>query len=950
VEPSVLDLAQLARIQGTHRGFLYQHLYSAACLLSSPKTGVVGVRVERDEDLELVHSHEVIYAQIKTREALLAPSDIEGMLERFERLRTAHHAGQRKDVPRFALVTNTELGPNLARSSWPSDVLVLTPSTPPHVFERTGLVAPAPNVGALLHGTLSIAEEFRLSALRPESLVSKLVGVIAQAAAGEPPGPSFARADLENICELVAAQIRPLPKVVRYRSQIDEPKLPDGRGSLIVVGHSGDGKSAWAAEVAPHMSDVAVYLPCSSAPGEQMAPRLVEAVVATLVARGDFRPHHLVLPGRTGIDALALLDRELTIHAVSLTAIIDDCHHLAQNAIVDAMRAAPHIRYLLLGRPCDALDEVAALLSLPRARLGGWDDDTIAALLHDEGCSTKPAEVSALRSATKGAPLFVLHAIQAISSAGKDTGEYARQLVLGTTAGRSPQEVLLEAAVRALDPVTAKVGSALAAIDAGFQAEEWAQLLARTTDDGPSAIRRALRFLVDHQLAHESERGLVGIHDAFRPLLDGRFLSEVEVRNLRGFAADLIRVGLQNERTSERLVAYVRLLASIGRLSELADVANALAEWFQETGTISEVRGHLEASARERELSAEDQFWALDTLVFFDIEDKKLDQAESRLPELRRLAEGLGDHARGAVLHKEILIALLRGDVDTIRKLMATPPADARYSRILRYHSAIAEAQAGQVELAVSQLLDVATEYLSELGLTVDAILGKNVAELRGLIRPSADSTDVRHLADCYHAIVCVSSGDPERRKNNALFAIWAMKFYDLAGAVRSVLRAGQDAVDLMLGLEDDAEAARAFIEQSLLPVLGQARLPEMTIPIRSQYAVVCARCGDFARADAVMAAVAPYADGLPTEGRGELENQRALIERLRARGPMSPSQLAARRRRAAGLERRANEMRAALGLGSPPPNMPPLTKIGRNSPCPCGSGQKYKKCHGKPE
>ena len=25
-----------------------------------------------------------------------------------------------------------------------------------------------------------------------------------------------------------------------------------------------------------------------------------------------------------------------------------------------------------------------------------------------------------------------------------------------------------------------------------------------------------------------------------------------------------------------------------------------------------------------------------------------------------------------------------------------------------------------------------------------------------------------------------------------------------------------------------------------------------------------------------------------------------------------------------------------------------PTDKIGRNSPCPCGSGKKYKRCHGK--
>jgi uncharacterized protein YecA (UPF0149 family) len=28
--------------------------------------------------------------------------------------------------------------------------------------------------------------------------------------------------------------------------------------------------------------------------------------------------------------------------------------------------------------------------------------------------------------------------------------------------------------------------------------------------------------------------------------------------------------------------------------------------------------------------------------------------------------------------------------------------------------------------------------------------------------------------------------------------------------------------------------------------------------------------------------------------------------------------------------------------------NFQPQNKIGRNDPCPCGSGKKYKKCHGK--
>ena len=40
--------------------------------------------------------------------------------------------------------------------------------------------------------------------------------------------------------------------------------------------------------------------------------------------------------------------------------------------------------------------------------------------------------------------------------------------------------------------------------------------------------------------------------------------------------------------------------------------------------------------------------------------------------------------------------------------------------------------------------------------------------------------------------------------------------------------------------------------------------------------------------------------------------------------------------------------------LREPPPYLPPAVpfvappKVGRNDPCPCGSGKKYKKCHGK--
>lgn len=201
MEPQVLDLSQLARIQGTHRGFLYQHLYAAVCLLTAPTTGVGRVRVERDEDVELVFNGFVVYAQIKTRNAPLAPSDVVDMCERFDAIRSAHELGERTNKALFALVANVELGPALAGRTWPSDVFVVSPTTSSQALQGTGLLVPPRTGGSLFFGVQRIADGYWLSALRPDSLVAKLIGIIAHAAAAESADQALAAADLNRLCE-----------------------------------------------------------------------------------------------------------------------------------------------------------------------------------------------------------------------------------------------------------------------------------------------------------------------------------------------------------------------------------------------------------------------------------------------------------------------------------------------------------------------------------------------------------------------------------------------------------------------------------------------------------------------------------------------------------------------------------------------------------------------------
>ena len=66
----VIDNAQLNRIEATHRGFFYQHVFAAACLIALAQSGPGAGRsvgIERDEDIELSTVTHLYYLQVKTR-------------------------------------------------------------------------------------------------------------------------------------------------------------------------------------------------------------------------------------------------------------------------------------------------------------------------------------------------------------------------------------------------------------------------------------------------------------------------------------------------------------------------------------------------------------------------------------------------------------------------------------------------------------------------------------------------------------------------------------------------------------------------------------------------------------------------------------------------------------------------------------------------------------------
>src|SRR4029450_5793760 len=88
-----LDQAQLDRIEGVHRGFLYQHLFAVGCLMRMAVSGADAVVVERDEDVEVVLPERRVYVQVKTRSRALQWNDLSAAIERFVTLRDEHLQG-----------------------------------------------------------------------------------------------------------------------------------------------------------------------------------------------------------------------------------------------------------------------------------------------------------------------------------------------------------------------------------------------------------------------------------------------------------------------------------------------------------------------------------------------------------------------------------------------------------------------------------------------------------------------------------------------------------------------------------------------------------------------------------------------------------------------------------------------------------------------------------------
>jgi hypothetical protein len=206
-------------------------------------------------------------------------------------------------------------------------------------------------------------------------------------------------------------------------------------------------------------------------------------------------------------------------------------------------------------------------------------------------------------------------------------------------------------------------------------------------------------------------------------------------------------------------------------------------------------------------------------------------------------------------------------------------------------------------------------EYYDVLHLTDKQVIGVSAKTLSDALDHDFDTMDeLKRLADTLdlRARALNSIG-----LKSGLCRLHAMKFYQIAQMPVSLMKVGQDVVDEFLGVLRDPWEARRVIETMLLPIVQEYRLVEYVVPVKAQYAVVLAYCGEIEPARGLIRELKAFA--VSDYRREELENQTRLIEKIAVEQPF-------------------------IARPSIEANVP---KVGRNERCPCGSGKKYKKCHG---
>ncbi|MEX1152959.1 AAA family ATPase [Parvibaculum sp.] len=923
-----LEHGQLERIEGVHRGFFYQHLYAVAMLLSLGREPGAILAVEFDEDIELSLGDVHWYIQVKTRLGAIQPNHIKSTLERFDRIRSEHAAGNRPGKAKFAIIANSEPGPKLveqlAEARWPGDILFVTPARP----ANEGLPVAGADVDAMMRVALALAAAVPFGGLAPDTLVFKIASIVQHAATGAR-DHRFAAEDLPDLLEQLVVQLQDFPEPPSpYRPQRNEPPITSDRRLRLIVGFSGAGKTAWAAEAARHSAEALVYFDVSDLPSRAVPTNLAREIVARFLGGRAEGVGGVQLPPDGGLDALRYADQVLSDQGTRAIIVLDNAHRLSAEDLRQISEAAPHQAFICLGQPWPERAVLEAALGIETEALGGFDCDTVAAVFASEGVSLDVATAETVISLTGGLPLFVINAARLTAQQfGGSASDFCNSILARTHQQDIAQDLILEGSFASLSAATRDAAALLGACDVPLESSEVSALLEILGGSAQSA--QALRELRRASMLVNYAQSQVGLHDALRPLAAGhRGLMPAEMIKTALTRLHLLLIdSLQRRQDIPRLTFLIRLLPRVGRTDVLVDLATT--EMFYEQGNMAMMRDTLVDAAADPTYSPRDRFWALDALTYWESRDGGTPD-ESRVAQMVDLVSAHDFEPREHLnlIFKQLVIAGTAGDRTRIEALYVEGrkfAKDSMANRILRYNRAVALYRAGALEKVRNILEPLIDDTFRALNLKERDLLFKNGSALVEALGDS-DHDGIKRLADALNlwSTVVVRLGLPPMMRR-----IQASKLYASVGAGRSAVIAAQEMADEMLKIMGTAEGAREVFEQHVFPLIEHYGLTDLVLEARTEYAVTLAYCGDLSGADHEMQALGNYG------GDAEWEAKHAyavhLIDRIR---------------RGEAVIRPPRKLPAGKDILLNPNSVG--RRISSDASCPCGSGRKYKRCHGR--
>lgn len=924
-----LDGGQVARIEGVHRGFFYQHLYAVAVLLALGRADGTVLVVEVDEDIELIAGDDHRYLQVKTRLGTLQPSAIAGALARFDKIRAEHAAGKRQGQASFAIVADAEPSPLLAQRiaqvDWPQDVELVTPARPSAI----GLPAAGSDIDAMLAIATGLAGDVPFAGLAPATLVFKLAALVQQAATGAH-GHRFAAEDLPDLLEQLVVQLQDFPEPPSpYFPQRDEPHLSSDHRVRLIVGFSGAGKTAWAAEAARHSPDALIYFDVGDLPSRSVPTNLAREIVARFLGGREKGAGGMQLPPNGGLDALRYADQQLAEQGMRVTVVLDNVHRLAADDLRQIEQAAPHHAFLCLGQPWNDRALAEATLGIEAEALGGLGPDAVAAVFALEEVALDVPTAETVIALTGGLPLFVINAalLTARQFAGS-ASDFCAAITARTHLQETAQDLILEGAFAGLSPIARDVAGLLGLCEVPLEPEETTTYLAGL--GAATQIAQALRELRRASMLVNHAQSRIGLHDALRPLAAGHreAMAEATIAQALQALEHLLIASLHRHQDIPRLTALVRLLPRVGHTDALVDLATS--EMFYEQGNMAMMWDTLVEASDNPAYTPNERFWALDALAYWGSRDGGI-PGEKVVAQMADLvaANDFEPRERLNLIFKQLITAGSAGDRKRIEELYRAGRklADDRdVLLILRYNRAVALYRTDALPKVRDLLEELIADMFKALGLRENDLLFKNGPALIEALGDS-DHDALKRLADALNlwSTVMVRMGLPPVMRR-----IQASKLYASVGAGRSAAVAAQEMADEMMKIMATAEGAREVFEQHVFPLIEHYQLTDLVLEARGEYAVALAYCGDFTGADREMAALANY--GGDDEWLEKRARAAVLIEAIRIGAavigpPMHPP---------GGLNALLNPN--AIGRRLPSPD----------APCPCGKGRKYKRCCGR--